>query len=258
MALTHGAVSSDRVDHGSAAGIDDQDPFTVLIWCLPTTFTSNHFFWSKGDRSLFYFQQAGNIQTQVNRATTTHNYRTDDTPITIDAWNFVAWTFDSGASAGQMSNIYVGSLTAAATESTYSVSTDGTGSVDADAADPLLLGNRSTNPNLVFEGDIAIGAYSSVVLTAAQIVDWQFRPRTLANMLIFSDYHGTGTQPDLTGNGNAGTVTGATVAGHVPLGPPFGFDLQREGITAVAAAVGHDYLAATIRRRRVALVPEML
>ena len=44
-----------------------------------------------------------------------------------------------------------------------------------------------------------------------------------------------GTQPDWSGNGNSGAVTGATVADHVPLGPPFGFDPEWQGITTVAA-----------------------
>lgn len=53
-------------------------------------------------------------------------------------------------------------------------------------------------------------------------------------------YPASVTQPDLSGNGNFGTVTGAVNGDHVLLGPPFGYDLRP-----------FSSIAAPIVRRRV-------
>jgi len=48
---------------------------------------------------------------------------------------------------------------------------------------------------------------------------------------------GTGSpEPDYSGNSLNGTVTGAVVAAHAPIAPPFGFDLGWMGAFAAAAA----------------------
>ena len=76
-------------------------------------------------------------------------------------------------------------------------------------------------------------------LTLNQIIAQQYRPHVRSDSQVFMHlgFNGTGTQPDLTGKGNNGTVTGAVVADHVPLGPPFGFDIPWAPV-AVAAAAG--------------------
>ena len=78
-------------------------------------------------------------------------------------------------------------------------------------------------------------------LALAEIQRQQFRPHPLASTLVFCmlGYAGTGTQPDWSGNGNNGTVTGATVADHVPLGA-FGFQGWPGAFTA-AAVVATPY-----------------
>jgi hypothetical protein len=70
-------------------------------------------------------------------------------------------------------------------------------------------------------------------------------PRPIAGCVGFWHLgaNGVGTQPDWSGNANAGTVTGATVSDHVPLGPWFGYDLPRfsriiSGVIARARILG--------------------
>jgi len=68
--------------------------------------------------------------------------------------------------------------------------------------------------------------YFDRALSLGEIRSLQFHPRVLSGCVLYSHYgfNGTGTQPDWSGKGNSGTVTGATVSNHVPLGSPFGFD----------------------------------
>lgn len=242
MALTLGAATSDRVDHGSAASLDNLDPFTMMMWLRVTSLTANRRFHEKNaavNRS-FLSGGTGNISVDRGRSGGTAIYVTNDTPLTLNAWQLLAFTFDTGAGAGEVINIYMGDLTTLAVESTYGSTADGSGAISTDAAGNLVVGNRSSTFNRAFPGDIAVVTYVNAVLSLNQIRDWQFRPRQLVNSVLYSHYgfNGTGTQPDWSGNGNSGTVTGATVADHVPLGPAFGFDLGWQGNFAEIAAVG--------------------
>lgn len=257
MALIFGAASGDVVDHGSDASLDDLDPCSFLIWCRPTSFVDlSKMFGKNNTRRLFDLTSTGgNVALHITRDTSNCDYRTNDTPLTVDAWNFVAGIYDSGAGAGEIVNIYVGDLTTEAVESTYGVANDGSGTNTTDAADSLGIGNRLPTANLPWNGQIAIVAYCNVALSLAQCRDWQWRPRKIASAVLYSHYgfNGTGTQPDWSGNGNSGTVTSATVADHVPLGPAFGFDLGWQGeVAAAATAVGHDWLSAYTINRHIA------
>lgn len=50
---------------------------------------------------------------------------------------------------------------------------------------------------------------------------------------------GASPEPDFSGNGRNGTVSGATITDHAPIPPPFGFDMGWQG-TFTAAAAGGD------------------
>jgi len=80
-------------------------------------------------------------------------------------------------------------------------------------------------------------------LTLGELQQLQFAPLGACNVtnteLLF-EYHGTGTQADYSGNGSNGTVTSATVADHVGLGPSFGFDPGWIPYTVAAAGGGQS------------------
>lgn len=233
MALTFGAVSTDRVDHGSDASIDNLDPFTMMMWCNISTLVNTRYLFGKGlVKRSWLAGTGGNITLRVATAGSDLIYTTDDTPLSVDKWHFIAITANSSGGAGETANIYVGDLTTLAVESTYGTAVDG-GAFDSDAAETMQFGNQSASSVNALLGDIAVVAYVGAELSLAQIRSWQFRPRKLASMVIYSHYgfNGTGAQADWSGKGNSGTVTGVTVAGHVPLGPPFAFDLGWEGIS---------------------------
>ena len=73
-------------------------------------------------------------------------------------------------------------------------------------------------------------------LAQMQALQFNLHPTTNTLLLSHYGYNGTGTQPDWSGNGHNGTVTGATVADHVPMPPafPYGDDDVTELIAAQA------------------------
>ena len=241
MALDFTVSVADRVDHGSNASLVDLNPCTFMEWVNPQAFISANVVGftkaSSSVRSLRYYLTSGDLEGFIGRASTNSQYRTNSGGLTLNTWNFLAWTFDLGAGAGEVQNIYVGDLNTLAVETGYVTATDGSGALTTDAGGPFLLANRST---LTKAGDckIAVATYCNVALTLAQIRAWQFRPRKLTSSVLYCHYgfNGTGVQPDLSGNGNNGVVTNATVADHVPLGPPFGFDPEWQGAFSVTAA----------------------
>ena len=241
MALTFGAATSDRVDHGSAAALDNLTKFTYLLWLFPTTLTNLRMFLSKDDGAAanIYFGLSGtggNIEFQVDWSTSAGFVRSSSTPLaTTSKWYCVVATYDS--LAAQQNHMYVGDLVTALSEPTYSNNTNGSGSQSDDSARSLVIGNDGTT--LALQGRIAFAGVWNRAMSLAELQSQQFRPRVSSGSLLFTHYgfNGTDTQPDWSGNGNAGTVTGATVADHVPLSPFFGFDLGY-GAFAVAAASG--------------------
>lgn len=231
MSLVFGALTTDRVNHGADTSLDDLDPFTYLMWVYPTTLTANRALMGKdagglNGRVLVVAGTGASSQLQgfVSRATTSSNYVTSLSVLTTDAWHFVGMTFDSGAAAGQIINLYHGLRTTIVAEQGYSISTDGSGAVTSDAANGLCVGNIE-DASAAFEGRVAWAGVWNRVLSLGEVRSQQFHPHVTSGCKLFCHYgwNGTGTQPNWadTGSVNNGTVTGATVGAHVPLGPPF-------------------------------------
>lgn len=252
MALTFGAATSDRVDCGSGASIDDLNPFTWLFWCYATNNTANRALGSKESGSNSKRLRlsgtggsAGNLRVEVVRATTNTDYITNDTPLgTLNTWKCVAITFDSAASAGQIVNIYSGTRSVVLAESTYGTATDGSGTPSSEAAGSFYIGNRAGLASS-FQGRIAVCMIWNRALTLAELIEQQFRPHKTSGCVMFTrvGYNGTGTQPDWSGNGNAGTVTGATLTpDDVPLGPMGGFGIGEEAWVPYVPPSGGGYL----------------
>jgi hypothetical protein len=137
-----------------------------------------------------------------------------------NTWNYVGFTFDIAGSANEVIQIYKGNLTTVAAEISYAYRTDGSGTLNSDAAANFSIGNAS-GYGAAWPGTIAWFAHWNRVLTLAEVVEQQFNPHVTSGCVLFMHlgYNGTGTQPDWSGNGNNGTVTSATVSDHVPLGP---------------------------------------
>lgn len=229
MALTFGAATSDRVEISSSAEIDDLTTFTVLCWAFPTAANNSRRLWQwedSGDGVIktFFRQVAPNTRwgAVVVRATTNSDALTDD--FTLNAWQFFGLTYDE-SDGSQAIHIYRGTLTTTVAEVTYTSFIAGTGTTTADDG-TKFVGNVS-GADVAFDGRIATYLVFNRVLSLGEMRGQQFFVRNVAGCVNFFHlgFNGTGTQPDWSGNGNSGTVTGATVGDHVPLGPPFGFDI---------------------------------
>lgn len=150
------------------------------------------------------------------------NYITDNGFLVANVWQCAAWTFDSSAGAGEQCNIYVGDEDTPLVEATYASTNDPAGTVEPTSGN--LRFGRDTNGIFPFEGDIhSIMIWPGTILTLAelQVMQKVFRPK-VAGCEIYSFYgRGGANALDLSGQGNNGTVTGATESDQAPLPSPF-------------------------------------
>lgn len=222
-ALTFGAVNTDYVNYGSNTVVDNIDTKTVIMWLYRTGASTNQGYMDKGGAlgtgwSFWGGGTTGGMQIQQDRATTGTNYETSTQPVTLNAWTFIAVTYDSAATP--VVRMYSGTLTAAASELTaFSVSTNGSGAVSADAANNLAVGNFAGS-TFAFQGRIGFAGLWNRVLTPEEIRAQQFMPHVTSGNVFFScqGFNGVSTQTDHSGKQNSGTVTGATVStGGLPI-----------------------------------------
>lgn len=158
--------------------------------------------------------------------------------VTANEWNFAAVKYDSSDS--QDVRLYHGDLSTLVTEVTYASNVDGT--IQSDNASAFIIG-RDVAGSLPFTGDIAsILVFPNTALTLGQIRTLQYRPHSIAGIELFVHYgfNGSGSQIDRSGQGNNGTVTGATVAPHVPI------DVRQVRRIIVVPAVAAVFTAAVI------------
>lgn len=237
MALDFGTLGQAReVDHGTLSS-ENFSAGTFIFWAFVTDqSTFDITFFSKSAEFRFATDDANNWALRRNRATANINV-ISNSYITTNAWNFVAGVFDSAGADGDQ-RLYIGDDTTTVVEvSSYATQVVGSGALNDITGSNFLVGD---GPSFLgpFGGRIAVVGMWNTVLTLGQIRSLQWFPRNLFSPLLLCQYgfNGTGTQADLSGNGNAGTVTGATVIDHVPLGPPFGFDV---GLLVAVLAAGN-------------------
>lgn len=258
MALDFVTAGTDVVNHGSDTSLDDLSAVTRMFWIKPDVFASNDSIWGKKQGSInqrFAINDgSGNLRIFMDLSVATISYITSSLALSTGSWHFVSYTFDNAGSTGSRTHIYIGGVSTVAAEPTYSLTDDGGGTYTADAAANYYVGNNGNIANS-FDGKIAWHGCWNRVLPLSEILAQQFRPHVTSGCVLFCHYgfNGTGSQADWSGNGNAGTVTGATVADHVSLGPPFGFDLGWQGAFAAAAAASMAYPGRNHPRRNLLL-----
>lgn len=244
MALLFGGAGTDRVDCGNNSSVNNLSAFTYLMWVYPTTLTTFRTIFDKRpnaganlNRLWVPGTSTGALSLEVARATQDTWYRTTNMGFVNNAWQFAVATYDYNAAAGSLIHLYRGTLTSTVVEGSYDTVQDGSGARLADNSYTWLFGNDYSLA-APYIGRIACIGLWNRALSLLEIQEQQFHPHVTNGCIIFSHlgFNGTGTQPDLSGNGNNGTVTGTTVADHVPLGPPFGFDI-RDGVDTTLAAI---------------------
>lgn len=152
--------------------------------------------------------------------------------LVVDTWYLFVVTFDTS------------------TATLYTLKTDGsvvdtdTGSWndDPDVTEEVRIGEKQGGGDDM-DGDIAHVAYIDAVLTLQDIKEYLYSPARVVARFIGSDSVqfylplGLGSpEPDFSGKGNNGTVSGTAISDNPPTGPLFGFDLGWQGAAAAAAA----------------------
>jgi hypothetical protein len=247
-ALLFGAATSDRVNVGAGSSLANITDGTVLVWFyandVANTFKVLFGKVNSAGAGGWQFNRVGTSGSTLRlfrmRAITDQQVSSPASTIISGAWNFAATSWDITGGAPKM---YHGSLLAPAADVSTSV-TAGSGAQSDDSALPLLVGNyRSDSPAAAYPGRLAAAAVFNRILTPAEIQSWQGRPRVMGGCVGFWQLGrtGTSTQLDYSGNGNHGTVTGATLI----QGPPTRPVRRRKFAASVAAPAGGN------RRRRV-------
>jgi hypothetical protein len=238
MALTFGAATSDRVTYGNPGNLTEASAVSFAVWFQLSTFTAGRRLMSKSAQDGNggpAFSLTGTDELQMTFTKSSVNALANSNTLTVGTgvWYCAIGVYDP---ADTQPRIYFGSLTAPIAEVGYAAgATIGSGTSNSTAN--LVVGNQANaGPTLALQGDIARAAAVYAVMTLADMQRWQFKTQPLANckLLTYPGLFGTGTQPDYSGNGNHGTVTGATVTAPPPLSAPFG---RRRYFVPAAAGV---------------------
>lgn len=236
--------TTDKVNHGTATVLDNLDPFTVIAWAMSTTIGAN------GDK--IYMKGLGNNTEElafdsttvmaVRRGRATAAALATATLTNFAAWGANKWLFLAGTCNTSVSGdnkLFIGDLTTPAAEpSSYGGSqTVGSGTVGNNNGAAAIVGNRSSD-NRNWNGRIALVGVWNRLLTQGELWDQQWRPHPTSGNVFFIPFgfNSGGTQFDWSVLGaNNGTITGATVADHVPLPPLYGMERYTLGGGAAAA-----------------------
>jgi hypothetical protein len=238
MSLLFTDASTNKVDFGSAASLDNLGTATVLMWVYPTSVANalRHVLTKAnagGPNGWALFKTGANgTSWALHRHRATNPQQVILPGVTANEWQLLGWVFNIPAGNPKA---FRGTLASIVSEVTNSP-VNGAGTQVDDSASDLDLGARDTGSDAAPMRVGWVGIWNRE-LSLGEIRDQQFRPHVTNGCVLFQapGYAGTGTQPDWSGNGNAGTVTGATVAPHVPLGPLFG---RRQSFEFTLAAGG--------------------
>lgn len=217
--MTFGGASSDLVNHGSDSSIDNLGKFSIVARVYRTGTGGNGITVAKptfpGGWEVIWGGNSGEIQFVQDLVTDT-NYETSVRPLLLNVWTCEAITVSEIGVAPRV-HLYAGYSTGTVAEvTTFASNVDGTGVMTDDSAGNLLVGNNSGNA-LAFVGQIDMVSISSGIMTINQVQEqcWSNVPiSTAALFFVLPGQNGTGTQYDLSGKGNNGTVTGATASSN--------------------------------------------
>lgn len=211
--------SSRRVDHGSGTSIDDipTGAFTWAGWVNRAANGSNQFLLSKGSSFLVLVDNnsggEGNLRVVLLRGSNNVDYASaaGAAPLNTDA--FVAVTYDPAATP--QVRFYAGTAKVLASLLSNAVENAGSGTYSSDAASSLLIGNHGSL-TLPFLGTIDRGVFiAGTALGAQEIQVLQMMTATQLGAvsgakLAFLYTSTSSYSTDYSGNGNTGTLTGAT------------------------------------------------
>lgn len=229
MALTFGGATSDRVSIAAHASINASEASIVsaLVRFYIGTITAGRYIVAKNavdGNGGFRVSVRGGGEIRVQMSCTTVDAFAESTSLglSVNTWYDGHFVYEPGA--GQEARIYVTPAGADAwTEPSYTGVTSHVGTTTGNPA--LTLGNNSNaSPTSGLQGRIAMAQWKvGAIHTDQERALWQHGLGHLvsAGMTMNVGWDGTGTQRNISGNNNNGTVTGATFVAHPPLAMPF-------------------------------------
>jgi hypothetical protein len=249
MALTFVDNSSDEVQLSSANGLRDIEAGTYLARVFQTSTPASFRYIYRaneggGNRTFDVGGSGGTLGPRLGIERAIAGLGVSATPantphFALNTWCDFAVTWDfAGADTDQ--HLYGGNLSNPFTEATtYASQVAGSGTAtESTAANPQIGGMFDTGLR-AFPGRIAWLLIFNRQLSLGELRALQHRPYKTADCVGFWHLYGTGTQQDLSGHLNNGTVTGATASAHPPMGIPFGRVGGWRG--AFTAAVGKPW-----------------
>lgn len=228
MALVFTQSAQHWVNHGQASAVDNlaqnANGFTLCGWVYRTANGVNQTLCSKDGAGTTGFNflidngnAEGGLRFIVFRATSINDYQSSGGEVALNTWTFVAATFQDSLSTEM--DIYTATLGNLASEVSYAVTSNGSGTPTDDSSIDLYVGNVVRADSNPIAGRIGNWLIFDTRLTLPQIQLVQYSPLAIrANCVLNCDYHDSAAnQGDLSGTGSDGTVTGASSADHMPI-----------------------------------------
>lgn len=228
----------------NSASIENLTEFSVLVWLYVTSTANDDGILYRVDSvaasswRLLFAGNDGALQFAPWRSGGVGVHQTTNANgLDLNKWECVAIRFDS-TNGG---DIFKGDLTTPLAEVTYSSDSPSSGALNTMDGD-LFIGNSFTSQSTrMTNGRIAVVKHWDTRLSLNELIAQQWTNSPRSDLVLHHEcgWSGTTTQNDLSGNGNSGTLTGGTLADHVPL--PFGSTNNVPYVVAAAAGNVSNY-----------------
>ena len=211
-------TDSGNTDVDCGGGFNDVTAVTFAAWVYSTGDTNNNGIcgrWWDGDEELSLSVrvtgQVAFFSTCVGADASARSNNGAGGLLVANTWQFVAGTLDA---ATHTPKLFIGDLTTNVAETGYAFQDAGGGAIDNPESN-FRIGQRDAAVR-GFGGRIAWCIFIDTDLTLQQLIQlqWFLRLQGIGNIegAWHLGFNGVGSQPDLSGNGNAGTVTNAITA----------------------------------------------
>ena len=219
MALDFTAATTNKVTVTNPQTFGAGSAFSWCMWIMRTAALSNTQGMSKGGVDLFVFSTTGTVMFfNIPRATTGSNAKVLSSAFVLNEWEFWAGTYDETDGP----RLFKGTLTSPVAEVTYSARVVGAGNTTADSGN-LFINNRGAANVLAIGARIGTFNWFNRRLSLAELAQQQWQPLPASGSQFFGHLGydaANSVVADLSGNGRNGSITGAAIAAHVPLGSP--------------------------------------
>lgn len=218
-------ATDDVIDCGPANVLDNLTTFSFCVWVFPDGWGENNqgYILRKHDSPVVNggktlrlrneSSPAASVRFVVDRSTDAVAEATAST-MQLGVWQFLMCTYNGTDGP----RIYLATPNAVGlNEVGYATRNVGSGSEVNESSGNFAIGN-STAGDRTFDGRICHVAVFDVILTVGEGRTFMFGRLPRAPLGYWPLWGVGSEEPDLSGNGNNGTVTGATVAGHAPIG----------------------------------------